>query len=322
MRTTTLLAAAFLASPLFSSCSAPGSQRADPKFDTRISRPAYPTSSGPRVLIDAAHRNVHTASGRYRPFAKLISNDGYRVKSGSGEFAAGYLRTCEVLVVSNAFGGGEREDAPAFSTEEIRAVRDWVRSGGSLLLIADHWPYGGAAAALSDAFGVGMSQGITEDSVNCAPSTSDPTKREPTTLVFSRENGLLADHPITNGRGPHDYVRRVVTFTGQSVGVRPGAVPFLRLGETAFDRRPLPPKVVHEGKDTRVYLQYGEPERALARAQGVALEFGKGRLVVLGEAAVLTAQLDGNGHPFGMNVPGNDDRRLALNIMHWLSRLD
>ena len=55
------------------------------------------------------------------------------------------------------------------------------------------------------------------------------------------------------------------------------------------------------------------------RAQGLALEFGTGRVVVLGEAGMLTAQRDGDER-FGMNVSGNDDRQLALNVMHWLSR--
>jgi hypothetical protein len=64
------------------------------------------------------------------------------------------------------------------------------------------------------------------------------------------------------------------------------------------------------------------PVPAKGRAQGVAMKFGKGRVVVLGEAAMLTAQLGGpNKTPFGMNRPGTDDRQLALNIMHWLSKL-
>ena len=39
----------------------------------------------------------------------------------------------------------------------------------------------------------------------------------------------------------------------------------------------------------------------------------------MGEAAELTAQLFGQ-EPAGMNVPGIDNRQMALNIMHWLSR--
>jgi hypothetical protein len=43
--------------------------------------------------------------------------------------------------------------------------------------------------------------------------------------------------------------------------------------------------------------------------------------VVLGEAAMLTAQVAPKGFRFGMNVSGTDNRQLALNIMHWLSGL-
>ena len=57
-------------------------------------------------------------------------------------------------------------------------------------------------------------------------------------------------------------------------------------------------------------------------SQGLAFEYGAGRVVVLGEAAMLTAQIRGPEKiPFGMNVLGNDNRQLGLNIMHWLSRL-
>ena len=56
---------------------------------------------------------------------------------------------------------------------------------------------------------------------------------------------------------------------------------------------------------------------ATGRAQAIALPFGKRRVVVFGEAAMLTAQ----ERNFGMNYPGTDDRQLVLNVMHWLSDL-
>jgi hypothetical protein len=50
--------------------------------------------------------------------------------------------------------------------------------------------------------------------------------------------------------------------------------------------------------------------------------------VVVGEAAMFSAQLiryeeDGKTveTKMGMNVPGNDDRQFALNVLHWLSGL-
>ena len=50
--------------------------------------------------------------------------------------------------------------------------------------------------------------------------------------------------------------------------------------------------------------------------------------LVLGEAGMLSAQIVRSGGAdqagemkFRMNVPGNDDRQFALNLMHWLSGL-
>ena len=42
------------------------------------------------------------------------------------------------------------------------------------------------------------------------------------------------------------------------------------------------------------------------------------KVVVLGDATMLTALLDGE-EKVGMNRRGNDNRKLALNVMHWLS---
>jgi len=44
------------------------------------------------------------------------------------------------------------------------------------------------------------------------------------------------------------------------------------------------------------------------------------RLVVPGEAVMITAQIEGNVGS-GMQRAGNDKRQFALNTLHWLSRL-
>jgi hypothetical protein len=67
--------------------------------------------------------------------------------------------------------------------------------------------------------------------------------------------------------------------------------------------------------------EMGAKVPASGRAQVIAKKFGKGRVVVVGEAAMMTAQLLGNGMKFGMNAPGTDDRQFVLNILHWLSGL-
>jgi len=49
-------------------------QRPDPEFNTAIEQPAF-TKNYPRVLFDEAHNNFNTTTGRYKPFADLITNE-------------------------------------------------------------------------------------------------------------------------------------------------------------------------------------------------------------------------------------------------------
>jgi hypothetical protein len=278
-------------------------QISDPNFNPHVEHPAY-TKSFPRVMFDEAHNNFHTTTGRYKPFVDLIFSDGYHVAANRKPFTKESLQTFKLLVIANALGAEEMDDEgadkPAFSEQECEAVSNWVRNGGALLLIADHAPFGAAAEILAKRFDVEMSKGFVFDVEN---SVSD----NPTLLIFSRENKLLLDHPITQGRNDNERINRVQTFTGQALKGPQGASQILLLAATARDQaNPMG----------------GEKKSVAGQAQGLAFKFGKGRVVMLGEAAMLSAQVAGPKHfPMGMNVPGNDNRQFALNIMHWLSGL-
>jgi hypothetical protein len=282
---------------------AAGQQSSDPEFNTTVAHPVY-TKNYPRVLFDEAHNNFHTTTGRYKPFVDLIGSDGYNVVPGRKLFAKPSLSTFKILVIANALGAEDMDEDgaghSAFTEEECDVVRDWVKGGGALLLIADHAPFGGAAENLGKRFGVEMSKGFTFDPENYFKESG-----EPTTLNFSRENKRLLDHPITRGRNDGERINQVLTFTGQSLKGPEGSSVLLLLSETARDRA---------DRETQTSVS------AAGRAQGIAFKFGKGRVVVLGEAGMLSAQLSGpEKRPMGMNVPGSDNRQLALNIMHWLS---
>src|SRR5215204_4609162 len=144
---------------LLACVSVPAQQQADPEFDASVTRRAY--KDGPRVMFDEAHHNFHTTDGRYKPFVDLLMNDGYNVIRNRQSFVKTRLSGFKILVIANALGAEEDDDEgaanSAFTDEEINAVADWVKSGGALLLIADHAPFGGAASALATRFGVDMS---------------------------------------------------------------------------------------------------------------------------------------------------------------------
>jgi len=278
-------------------------QQPDPEFNSSVQNPAY-KREGPRVAFDEAHHNFHTTEGRYKPFVDLLMNDGYRVIRSRQPFSKTTLSSYKILVISNALGAEEDDeegaDKSAFTDEEIQVVQDWVKGGGSLLLIADHAPFGGAASALASRFGVDMSKGYTFDKDHS--SAEDPSH-----LIFSRENKLLGSHPITEGRGENERLNSLQSFTGQSLKGPPDSVAILKLSDTATDAP------TYESQTS---------VSAAGRAQAIALKFGKGRVLVQGEAAMLSAQISGTEkHQMGMNVPGNDNKQYVLNLMHWLSGL-
>jgi hypothetical protein len=287
-------------------------QRADPSFDTKVTNPAY-KDRHPKVLFDEAHNNFQTTQGGYKPFVELITNDGYTVTPNRQKFQQKLLEGYEILIIADALGTAlpavppvdkaafmAEASKPAFTPEECEAVRSWVNAGGSLLLSSDHAPVGSAMANLSAQFGVEMSKLYTYDTAHAdkGPNAQDSW------IIYSRGNGLLVDHVITRGRDASERVNSVTAFTGQSLKGGTGSVALLKLAETAGDYDPA----------TNTEVSVG------GRAQGIALRFGKGRVVILGEAAMLTAQIEANVH-FGMQRAGNDNRQFALNTLHWLSRL-
>ncbi|MGZ8331711.1 MAG: hypothetical protein ACXWUZ_00985 [Allosphingosinicella sp.] len=286
----------------------------DPGFVAAVERPTY-RRQGPIIVFDAAHKNFHTASGQYKPLVDLLAADGFRIVEGHSGFTRSTLARAAILVVANAGSATGRDTTdPAFSEAETESVARWVREGGSLLLIADHSPFGVAARGLAARFGVELGNGWV--------MARDGKGKISTQVTFSRENGLLPEHPITNGRRESERVRVVRSFSGESLTLPRKARALLAL---PGDAREAPTRkdldaAVTEPSDTNSVSVAG-------RVQGLAMTHGRGRVVILGEAGMLSAQLVklGSGENereirVGMNYPGVDNRRFALNLFHWLAR--
>jgi hypothetical protein len=294
----------------------------DPDFDATVKVKTYGAKEHPHIVIDEAHNNLHTADGLYKPLATLLTNDGYEVEAGKEKFQPQTLRAMRVLIIANARPEGATEDSSqsAFTDAECDIVREWVSGGGSLLLIADHVPFGSAAAELSKRFGISMGKGIAFDLVSYEST--------PTFVSFSADKGQLGDHPIMKGLHPGDRITRVVAFGGQSLSVPGGATALLKFGPSSLEsENPRELQLALEDARARgpsapaAMIRHATP--AAGRAQAVALIVGTGRIVVVGEAGMFSAQIAKGQQPsdtkFGMNVSGNDDKQFALNVLHWLS---
>jgi hypothetical protein len=282
-------------------------QVSDLDYRPALPRPAYAVDTGPRVAIDEAHHNFHTATGRYQPFAELLRRDGYRVQAFKETFTRDALRAVEILVIANPLHPRNVSDwslptPSAYTANEVTALRRWVEDGGSLLLIADHMPFPGAASEVAGAFGVKFSNGYARDG----------RWRTGAAAEFELNHGL-GENAITRGRNDDERISRVVTFGGSAFKPPPDATHILTFGPASISAEtrkapgitPDAPRVAIDGW-----------------SQGAAWKVGGGRIAVFGEAAMFSAQRAGpDRRPMGMNAPeARQNHQLLLNVMHWLSR--
>ena len=172
-------------------------------------------------------------------------------------------------------------------------MKAWVEAGGALLLIADHMPFPGGAEPLATAFGFEFDNGF-------AQKTGGGPE------FFQRGDGSLSEHAITRG------IDRVQSFTGSSFVAPPQAEPLMTLKggwsvalpDVAWEFNAQTPR--HDGDGL---------------LRGAALGVGKGRVVVMGEAAMFTAQVAGpRKRKMGFNAPtAPQNKAFLLNVLHWLS---
>lgn len=289
----------------------------DRAFRPPVANPAYAESKGPVVCLDEAHANFHTLDNRFWAFGELLRRDGYAVRALRAKFERGSLAQCHILVISNAQPSGASWDSypyptpAAFTAEEVAATHSWVRTGGSLLLIADHMPLAGAAANLAAAFGVTFTNGFAVDGFS-AESERDAAFAKPT--IFRRADETLRAHAIVRGRDAREPVTHVRTFTGQAFRAPATAEPLLVLPASFIAL--MPEKAWQFGPNTPRISVGGW-------LQGAVMRVESGRAAFFGEAAMFSAQVTGaERRPMGMNAPQAEQNfQFVLNVIHWLSGL-
>jgi hypothetical protein len=280
--------------------------------------PTFQGGNGPVVAIDEAHKNTHTAgSPPFRGLVQLLQADGYRVRPIADAISDSSLAGVDVLLISQP-GGWEGQDASLNDREVDRLLR-WIKDGGSFLLILDHLPAPQNANRLTRALGVSeWENGYTM----VAPSDSAPIAN----IIFWRADSLpaaahrvgptgpaggagyqgrdavLSNHPVTNGLGPHQHVRRVVTFVGSAFRPPAGSDVLLTLPADAMSFAPaIVPNQVPR-------IDSATPRSAVGGwAQGAVMKMGRGRVALFGETGLFSGG------------PAGDNRIFILNVLHWLS---
>ena len=158
-------------------------QQPDPDFRPKQRIAHFSTESGPRVLIDEAHNNFLTLSGRYRPFAQVLESDGFRVSLNDKAITEKQLKQVDILVIANALDRKRLDWLPpygeALDDREVEVLKSWILNGGSLFLVADHTPFPKVIDNLTTALDFQFINGHVGNA------------------IFSKDNHLLAAHVTT-----------------------------------------------------------------------------------------------------------------------------
>jgi hypothetical protein len=261
----------------------------------------YTSGHGPIVHIDEAHNNFHTLSTRYFTFGEVLKNDGYRPKPFTEKLTPSSLSDCKILVIANALAGGggwELPTPPAFTSSEVAALYRWVKAGGSLFLIADHMPCPGAVNDIGKSFGVNLYNGY-------ALYQSEGSE------TFTRAAGTLLGNVITNGRSSAERVDSITIFGGHAFLPSRSMHPIIRFSD---DHKVFFPTVAGDFTEKTPVIS------ASGLFHSIFFTEGKGKVVIVAEAAMFSAQRAGQGKiKMGMNAPeAKRNPQLLLNIMHWL----
>jgi len=282
-------------------------------------RPSFDSGTGPVIAIDEAHKNTHTyGTPSFRGLVELLQRDGYRVAPFTERIAAQSLTRVDLLILSGP-GGWVGGDA-SLNAQEVGDLVEWIRNGGSLLLILGHMPDPRHAGRLLTALGIdrwhdGYAMVEVQDSlvgpINFWRADLRPTG-QPTLgptgprggMGYQGADAVLAKHSITEGRSAAERVRRVATFVGSAFQLPPGAEGILTMPRGAVSLTPPEtPGAVPSITTQTPRIPVG------GWWQGAVLRLGRGRVALFGDTALFSGG------------PAADNRSFVLNVMHWLSGL-
>ncbi|MFK7901331.1 MAG: hypothetical protein AB8B49_00650 [Nitratireductor sp.] len=278
-------------------------------FSFENQNPAWEQGSGPKVLIDRAV-SPYVQRGSFEPFKILAQTDGYQISYLDENLSKDTLDKLDILVIPNAytkdFINFSTLDAPSVYTDaQIDEIKNWVQEGGSMLVLADHSPFAGGTIKLAEAFGFTYMTGHTLNK-------SSLSSRVNVLIDFSRENGLLADHPITNGSTGRQKITHFFAFGGQAIIAAPESTSILTtpdhfetlLGFSASRDFFTAPRLPTGGQ-----------------SQGAAMEFGKGRVMFMGETGGFTAQILNNTEAYGFqSEEADENKEFILATLRWLAK--
>lgn len=239
----------------------------------------------PLVLIDEGH-SEWLVSSNVQFLIQNLEERGYLVQTLTDVITSSSLVNCDVLIIGTAWG--------SFTQTELKAIEEFVKNGGGLLLTGLAWSWPGGDGTIEGVSDYPMNQIAQQFSGFFNPDIIyDPTDytTEPASPIF--HTPFIMNHPITVG------VSEVAAGVVGGLGGFPGSI---SLTEGV---------VLITGDDDSYggYLESPYPNPGMYPPFLGAIEYFLGRIVLVGHEGVF---YDGA-------IQKYDNKILGLNIINWLS---
>lgn len=168
------------------------------------------------VMVDQFHHNYHRVdsdAGTLNGLCDTLALDGYTYVINKQEFTKDSLKGIDTLFITGAsadwymvadkdnkaYTNASKASNWAFTRGEAELVSDWVSSGGNLLLVFDHTPFGPSNQVLASEFGATF------------PSQVGPM-RFGNLWAFNYRGDTLPKHPIFTGRNKDEEITKLSNF--------------------------------------------------------------------------------------------------------------
>lgn len=280
----------------FISISALAQQRTDTLFLPEY-YPEYIFKDKSLVLVDQVHFNAHTLEDRLVPFSRALKNHGLDVQALTS-IQQLIDKNPAVFIIVNPLNPVNRNNwarpvLSAYTEREISLIANWVKEGGNLFLVADHMPYPGASNRLAKKFGLEFIDGFALGKEQTWPPQ-----------FFTREKGSFEEHPVLKD------LDSIAAFTGSAIKMDSVDQCLIKLDDSYEVLVP----------DTAWQFSANTPRVEASNLCFDAIkQYGKGKIYIGSEAAMMTAQIIQNKFPAGMNSPyAKDNLKYLLRIFHWL----
>lgn len=271
----------------------------------------------PVILFDRGHNNyMYDESDQV--IDKFLLRHGFIVRHHRTRINEGIPEGVDVYHTSNALAPENVDNwslptPSAFTPDEIRVLVDWVRNGGSLLLAIEHMPFGGSYDELAAALGIEVSNGFAVNR-SLLHDYSPENVSAAGYLLFLRNNGSMAAHPVINGQVPYGQIKHLATATGSAFRLPPKSTSLITLGSDIISLEP---------ENSWVFTDETPRLSVAGWSQAGIMEIGDGRVAVLGDNFLVSA-------PEYLEPPyiadeteaesGAHNHQFTLNLYRWLSR--